>query len=183
MITLADIRRILQPLRMRVQNSIARAVVQLVDDGKKLQEMQIGVLKGQDIPDAEHFQQYGLTSVPLEGAEAVVLFPNGDQGLPYVVATDDRRYRPTGNVAGEVFLYTDEGDLIKLGRGNILSVISPDVRLGSATASDPVALKSGDDDLKSRIAAWTPVANDGGASLKAIFSAWSAPGATKVKAE
>jgi hypothetical protein len=40
------------------------------------------------------------------------------------------------------------------------------------------------DSLKSAIAAWTPVPNDGGASLKAVISGWSASvtGATKAKA-
>lgn len=38
--------------------------------------------------------------------------------------------------------------------------------------------------LKSAVAAWTPVPNDGGASIKAVISAWSASvtGATKAKA-
>jgi hypothetical protein len=36
-------------------------------------------------------------------------------------------------------------------------------------------------DLKTRIANWTPVANDGGESLKSVFSAWPVPGTTILK--
>lgn len=64
-----------------------------------------------------------------------------------------------------------------------LAVEASEVRLGSHDASDPVALSSELAALKSAIASWTPVAQDGGASLKAVFSSWSVPGATKVKAE
>ena len=58
-----------------------------------------------------------------------------------------------------------------------------DIRLGSKDAADPIALASELAALKSAVASWLPVANDGGASLKAVFSAWSAPGATKASAE
>lgn len=106
---LDQIRRLLNPLKIRIANLISRAVVQRVDDGKKLQELQIGVLAGEDLDEAERFQQYGFSSVPLEGAEAVSLFPNGDRGHPLVIAVDDRRHRPTGGQPGEVTIYSHTG--------------------------------------------------------------------------
>jgi phage baseplate assembly protein V len=99
------VRMMVRPVAQRVANSIARAVVELVDDTKKMQLLQLTVLAGEVRDDCEHFQGFGFYSVPHVGAEAVVLFPNGDRGRPLVVATDDRRYRPTGGVAGEVGLY------------------------------------------------------------------------------
>lgn len=181
---LAEVTRLLRPLRVALANSIARAVVQLVDDAKKQQMAQLGVLEGEDVDDAEHFQAYGFSSVPLPGAEAIVLFPAGDRGHPLVPVVADRRYRPTGGQAGEVVMYTDEGDQIRLGRGHVISLSTTGlVKLGSTSASTPPALASELADLKARIAAWTPVAGDGGSSLKAVFSAWPVPGATKVKVE
>jgi phage baseplate assembly protein V len=106
---LAQIRQLLRPLATRVANSIARAVVQLVDDGKNLQHLQVGILAGEDGDDAEHHQAYGFSSVPLAGAEAVVVFPNGDRGHPLVVAVSDRRHRPTGGEPGEVTVYNHTG--------------------------------------------------------------------------
>lgn len=109
-----QIAQLIRPLQVRVANSIARAVVQLVDDGTKLQLVQLGVLAGEDIDDAERFQGYGFSSVPLPGAEAVVLFPNGDRAHPLVVAVDDRRYRPIDGEVGDVVVYNAAGATVRL---------------------------------------------------------------------
>lgn len=128
---------VMRPIATRIANSLARAVVQLVDDSKQLQLLQLGVLADESVDDAEHHQPYGFASVPLAGAEAIVIFPNGDRAHPLVVAASDRRYRPTGRTGGEVCLYTDEGDIIRLGRGHVISLAtSGTVKLGSASATD-----------------------------------------------
>jgi phage baseplate assembly protein V len=97
-----QLRHLLRPIAMRVANTVARGVVQLVDDDKKLQLIQLGVLAGETIDGAEYHQPYGFTSVPLAGAEAVVLFPGGDRAHPLVVAVSDRRHRPVGGEPGQV---------------------------------------------------------------------------------
>lgn len=114
LVTLADVRRLLDLLRNRIGNMLSRAGVQLVDDSKKMQIVQIGVLEGETREGCERFQQYGFTSVPLAGAEAVVLFPGGNRDHGLVVAVDDRRYRKTGLAAGEVALYHKDGASILL---------------------------------------------------------------------
>lgn len=183
---LDQLRQLLRPLATRVANTVARAVVQLVDDGTKLQLVQLGVLAGETVDGAEHYQPYGFSSVPLPGAEAVVVFPNGDRSHPLVVSVSDRRYRPTGGDAGEVTMYNHNGAKATITKdGDIIATPAAgrDVLLGSDAASDPPALASELADLKSRIAAWVPVSGDGGASLKAAIAAWPVPGATKVKVE
>lgn len=107
----------MDPLRRiaaRVANIAARGVVQLVNDAKKLQLVQLGVLEDEDVDDGEHFQPYGFSSVPLVGAEAVVVFPGGDRGHPLVVAVSDRRYRPTGGQPGEVTVYNHTGAKVRI---------------------------------------------------------------------
>ena len=173
-------------LRNRMANLAARGVVQLVSAAGKLQKLQVGVLKDEDIDDAEHFEPYGFTSVPLGGAEAALIFPNGDRSHPIAIAVTDRRYRPGGGQPGEVTVYNFTGAKITFTKdGNIIATPAPGgkVKIGSAAAADPPALSSELADLKSRIDSWMPVANDGGASLKDVFSAWSTPGATKVETE
>lgn len=119
-------RHLIRPLSVRIANAIARAVVQGVNDGTKLQSVQLGVLDGETIDDGERFQQYGFTSVPIAGAEAVVLFPNGDRGHPLVVAVDDRRYRPNGWEPGEVGVYNFAGAVVKLTKdGNVIISAAP----------------------------------------------------------
>lgn len=113
---LNDLARLLRPMQVRVANSIARAVVRLADDGRALQLVQLGVLAGEDLDDCERFQPFGFSSVPYPGAEAVVLFPNGDRGHPLVVVVDDRRYRPTGLAPGTACVYSPVG--VRLGSGD-----------------------------------------------------------------
>lgn len=123
---LADLERLLRPLSNRVANSIARAVVSRVTDASALQGLQIEVLRGETRDNAERFQQYGFSSVPLEGAEAVVLFPNGNRTHPLVVAVDDRRYRPTGRPEGEVNVYHHTGSRMRmLASGDVEVVPAP----------------------------------------------------------
>lgn len=111
---LDQLRHLLRPLSTRVANTVARAVVQLVDDDKKQQLVQLGVLAGETVDDGEHFHSYGFSSVPLPGAEAVALFPNGDRSHPLVVAVADRRHRPTGGEPGEVTMYSHTGAKVRM---------------------------------------------------------------------
>ena len=176
--------RATEPLKTRLANSIARAVISRVDDSTKIQMVQLGVLAGETIDDGEHFQGYGFSSFPHPGAEAVVVFPDGDRGHPLVIGVDDRRYRPTNGTAGEVVMYTDEGDEIRLGRGNIATMKSNDIRLGSSAASELVAWKSDIASLKAIFDAWVvPASPDGALVLKTALNAWLPTGSTKVKAE
>lgn len=132
----------LEQLKNKVMNMIARAVVRHVDDSKKRPLMLMEILDGEDVPDCESVQQYGFGSIPHPGAEAVALSVDGERHEVFVVATDDRRYRPTGGVSGEVYMYTDEGDEIRLGRGNVVIVTSKTIKLGSDSAADPLVRQS-----------------------------------------
>lgn len=120
MSALEQLRHHLRPLTTRIANTVVRAVVQLVDDAKKLQLVQLGALYGETVDSAEHFQPYGFTSVPLVGAEGVALFPNGDRSHPLLIAVSDRRYRPTGGEPGQVTMYHHSGSkMTMLANGNV----------------------------------------------------------------
>lgn len=143
---LQQLGHLLRPLRMQISNLVARGVVQVVGDGSKLQSVQIGVLDGEDIDDGERFQEYGFSSVPLAGAEAVVVFPSGDHGHPLVVAVDDRRYRPTGLDPGEVAIYHKDGARIHLkANGDIVVSAKPGGEVfidDGAGGAEPMITKS-----------------------------------------
>lgn len=119
------LQRLLVPLRLRIANLVARAVVQLVVDTPKLQELQLGVLEGETRERCERFQPYGCTSVPLPGAEAIVLFVGGLRDHPLVVCVDDRRYRKTGLQPGEVALYDHHGTCVLLKASQVVEVNRP----------------------------------------------------------
>ncbi|MES2170564.1 MAG: phage baseplate assembly protein V [Actinomycetota bacterium] len=117
---------LIRPLATRIANGAGRATVQLVDDTGKTQMLQIGVLEGETGPDAEHFQPYGFSSVPLVGAQGVVLFPNGDQSHPLVIVMGDNRSRPTGGAPGDVVMYHHTGAKITMtGAGDIVADPAP----------------------------------------------------------
>lgn len=102
------------PLKTRVANMVARAVLRVADDAKKIQIVQVDLLDGETRDDLERFQNYGFTSAPSEGAEAVVLFVGGRRDHGLAIAVDDRRYRFMNLQDGEVAVYNRFGASIVL---------------------------------------------------------------------
>lgn len=182
---LAQLEHVIRPLRRQLADVAARAFLLLADDSKKMQLVQVDV--PETVDGAEHFQPYGISGVPPVGSEGIAVFPNGDRGHPLVFAVTHRGSRPTGGAPGEFTIYNGlTGAKVALpAAGDIVATPAAGRKalIGSASASIPPALATELADLKSRIAAWTPVPNDGGASLKTVFAAWPVPGATKVDVE
>lgn len=120
--------RMMDDMRNRVRLTIGRAVLAMVSDAKAIQTVQAQLLADETQDNVERIQEYGYTSVPLPGAEAVLVFVGGQRDHGLVIATDDRRYRPKGLVGGESCLYTDEdidgGHRVHMKRGKIIEVQS-----------------------------------------------------------
>jgi phage gp45-like len=108
-VRLEDITRILRPLSVRVSNLIGRGVVRAADDAKKVQELQIDLLEGETRDEVERFQEYGFTSVPLDGAETVLVFVGGRRDHGLALGVEDRRYRIGNLASGEVAVYNHTG--------------------------------------------------------------------------
>lgn len=104
----------------RVRLAISRAIVGLVNDSPKLQAVQV-TLRAEEVRDqAEHFQHYGFTSVPLPGAEGIALAVGGSTDHAVLVNIDDRRYRKRDLLPGETCIYTRWGDYILIREGEIV---------------------------------------------------------------
>lgn len=114
--------RALERQANRIKNVFARGVVNLVQDGLKMQGQQITLLDGEIVDNVERAQNYGFTSVPHGGAECFVAFIGSGREHGVILAVDDRRYRLQGLAGGEVALYTDEGDKIVLKRQRTIEV-------------------------------------------------------------
>lgn len=114
--------RLLRPLWQRMALMVGRAVLRLVDDGPGIQSVQVELLADEVRAEVERFQEYGFTSVPFPGAEVAAVAVGGSRDHLIVVAVDDRRYRMKGLQAGEVAIYTDEGDFVHLKRGGVIAV-------------------------------------------------------------
>lgn len=114
---------VLRTLARRIRMIAARGVVNLVNDGLKVQGVQMTLLADETM-QGQRFQEYGFTSVPKAGAEAIMLSIAGVRSHGVVIATDDGRYRVKNLKAGEVALYTDEGDTIIFKRGGKIAITS-----------------------------------------------------------
>ncbi|MCG3177414.1 MAG: hypothetical protein MOGMAGMI_02388 [Candidatus Omnitrophica bacterium] len=100
--------KLLAPLSRRLRLMASRAVLSLISDATGMQIVQVKLLNGEVRDGIERVQNYGFTSVPLPGAEAIFLSLGGDRDHGIVITADDRRYRIKGLQGGEVAIYTDE---------------------------------------------------------------------------
>lgn len=123
------LQRFLQPLEGRVRGMVGRAIVRLVDDATRAQSVQVELLEGETQDAVERYQDYGFTSVPHPGAEAVAVAVGGLRSHMIVIKVEDRRYRLTGLEQGEVALFDDLGQVIKLGRERIEIVSETEVKV------------------------------------------------------
>lgn len=117
-----QLKRFMKPLTTRVQTMIVRGVIKLVNDKTKIQQIQASLLAGELKDGLERYQEYGLSTNPPSGTEALVVFCGGSRNNGVIVATGDRTFRLKELQPGEVALYTDEGDVIKLGRERKIQV-------------------------------------------------------------
>lgn len=140
----------LKAMTRAIGNLLSRAVVTGVNTAKKCQAVQVELMPGEPKEDVEHLEPYGFTSAPLTGAEAIAVFPDGDRSHGVVLVVADRRYRIKGLAAGEVALYTDEGDTLIFRRGNIVELKTKTLNID---ASDAVNIKTKNFTLDAAVAA------------------------------
>ena len=74
---------------LKVRQMVSRGVVLLVNDALKMQEMQLKIMADDTMDGVERFQNYGYTSVPHAGSEAIALTVNGDKSHTVVIVVDD----------------------------------------------------------------------------------------------
>lgn len=83
---------------------IRRGVINNTNNTSMLQTAQVEGLAGEILDDAERYQPFGLSTIPMSDAECV-LASLGSDDQTVILAVDDRRYRPKQGVVGDVMLY------------------------------------------------------------------------------
>jgi len=204
-----------EPLLRRARGVVRRATMLVHDNAGGVARVQAELTKDEVVDRIEMIQPIGISSRPAAGAEMIVLAVSGNPdnlvAIPWV-----RGQRLTGEdlAEGEVALFIGQrGQAVHLKADGSVEVRSADavgssvvlkasgdvvvtpgagskVYLGADGALDAVALgpavKARLDGLKTAIAGWVPVAQDGGAALKAALADWlsasNAVSATKVNA-
>lgn len=122
---LSTVRALVAPVLHRVKLLAQRAVVRSSDDARKAQTLDLAVLSRESLSRVERFAHFGLTSRPPAGAEVLVLSLGGNRDHPVVVADEDRRHRPVGQLAeGETCLYATGGVRIFLRADGTVEVLA-----------------------------------------------------------
>lgn len=104
----------------KVNLMVGRGLIVAANDDSAIQTAQVGFMADEPADDVERIQEYGFTSVPLQGAECVAVFVGGNRDHGLLVAVDDRRYRLQGLKGGEVAIYDDLGQKVHLTRSGIV---------------------------------------------------------------
>jgi hypothetical protein len=100
------LKRLCRQLQARLDASIARAVVNLVNDRLKTQRVQLTILEGENEDHVEHLQPYGLSFVPPAGSEALALAVGGTRAHTVAVCVEHPDERPVGGDPRTGGLYT-----------------------------------------------------------------------------
>lgn len=114
------IHKAVAPLARRIVNMLSRGTVTLVNSALKLQTIQVSILSEEAKDTVEHFEPFGFTSNPHQGAEVLATFIEGDRSHGIIVMATDRRYRVQNLLPGEVAIYDDHGTFIKLTQTGIV---------------------------------------------------------------
>lgn len=107
------IQKTVAPLKFAISNMVCRGVLQLVNDSLKMQGVQL-TLMADETMELERFQNYGFTSNPRPGSEALALFLNGNKDHGVVIAIQDRDGRKIDLESGDTAVYCHQGNYIRL---------------------------------------------------------------------
>lgn len=106
----------------RIMMMVAPVKILATDDTGPVHKVQMRVTPSEVIDQVPVLQLYGIASHAQPGSDAQAMFTAGNRASPVIVATGNQQARLRGLQPGEVALYTDEGDYVKLARGRIVEI-------------------------------------------------------------
>jgi phage baseplate assembly protein V len=157
MVTLRDVQKLIAPLWRRVRLIADRAIVTAVTDSFNRQGLQLKVLADEAADDVERFQNYGRTSVPPAGSEAIVLGIGGARAGLVAIAVEDKSVRPKDLEAGDNCLYHLEGHRIILRKDGLLELEAKTVIIN---ASEKLTMMSPDTEIQGPLHVTGPISSD-----------------------
>jgi phage baseplate assembly protein V len=107
-------------LYRRILMTVAPATITATNDkDQPIHKVQLQINgTPETIDDVGVMQLYGIASHAPVGTNATALFMLGDRSNPVVIATGHQKHRLKEQKPGEISMYTDEGDTIRMQRGN-----------------------------------------------------------------
>ena len=103
----------------RVMLMTGRGRVTVVDDSGPVQMLQVQLGADEVKDKTPRLAQYGLTSSPPVGSDCMVVFLGGERSNGVAIATGHQASRLKGLKAGEVALYDDLGQEVRISRSGI----------------------------------------------------------------
>ncbi|WP_270803880.1 MULTISPECIES: phage baseplate assembly protein V [unclassified Aeromonas] len=145
MVSIRDVQKLMAPLQRRLRLIADRAIVTLVNDALQRQNLQLKVLADEGADDVERFQNYGHTSVPPEGSEAIVLGLGGARAGLVAIAVEHKGFRPKGLEAGDSCLYHLEGHNLTLREDGVAELTAKSVII---RATEKLTIISTDNEIQ-----------------------------------
>lgn len=127
MVAMRDVMKLIGRLERRLRLIADRAIVTLVNDALQRQNLQLKVLADEGADDVERFQNYGHTSVPPEGSEAIVLGLGGARAGLVAIAVEHKESRPKDLEAWDSCLYHRDGHRLILGKDGLAALSAKSV--------------------------------------------------------
>lgn len=116
--------KIFDPILRRIYLIAARARLGAVTDGGKRQYAQIALLKGETKGAVERVQNFGVSSHPPDGSQAIVIHMGGNRDHPVIIAADDPRCRHNDIAPGEVVVYNAFGDHVLIKKNGEIEIVA-----------------------------------------------------------
>lgn len=99
-----------------------RGVLNFVKSTPVIQQGQVSGLADEHLQDVELMQQFGFTSVPPQGTDAVILPIGGSTSYSVIIATEHGQFRVKSLKSGEVAIYDQSGSVITLKQGKVIDI-------------------------------------------------------------
>lgn len=111
-----------------------RGVLNRINSSNPIQTAQVAGLADETLQDVEHIQQFGFTSNPPAGTEAIIIPLGGTSTHGIIVATENGNYRIKSLASGEVAVYNQSGASITLKNGKIIDIECDTLNINAITS-------------------------------------------------
>jgi phage gp45-like len=109
-------------LYRRVLMMAAPVKITATNDTGPVHRAQVRGFPPETIDNMPVLQIYGLASHAMPGSDGMAIFATGDRSNGVIVATGNQQYRLRGLNAGEVALYDNAGNVVRLASGGNIAI-------------------------------------------------------------
>ena len=112
-------------LYRRVMMAVMPMKITATDDSGPVHRAQVRGFPMETIDNMPVLQIYGLASHAMPGSDAMAIFASGDRSNGVIIATGNQQYRLRSLKSGEVALYDNAGNVVKLAAGGNIEITCP----------------------------------------------------------